>query len=242
MITQAIALRTPPVKPFRPRLLPFTYEKRIELAAELRIPATYEEYIQYVCDCDYRLQYHDGHIISFIEYDEQTNAIMGEAAPIHERLVMRMALLIGQLLDFRTEGRRYAIFGSNIKIYIPNYNKSYNPDMAVALEPAQFIKHKPKKRTVTSLVNPHIVVEVMSKGTRDFDKYEKLPNYKKIDSVQQIIFIEPSEVNISTFIRVSANEWRNLDFTSVNDNLPIVGENTIPVKDIYNYLILLGKE
>lgn len=241
MITQAIALQTPPVKPSRTRLLPFTYEKRLELAQELRIPATYEEYIEYVCDCDYRLQYHDGHIISFIEYDEKTNTIMGEAAPIHERLVMRMALLIGQLLDLRTEGRQYALFGSNIKIYIPNYTKSYNPDMAVALEPAQYIKHKPKKRMVTSLMNPHIVVEVMSKGTREFDKYEKLPNYKAINSVQQIIFIEPNEVNISTFIRVSTNEWRNLDFKNIEDNLPIVGENAIPLKDIYSNLIMFGK-
>jgi Uma2 family endonuclease len=241
MITQAIALLSSAVKTSRQRLLPFTYEKRIELAAELRIPATYEEYIEYVCDCDYRLQYHDGHIISFIEHDEKTNAIMGEAAPIHERLVMRMALLIGQLLDMRIEGRRYELFGSNIKIYIPNYNKSYNPDMAVALEPAEYIKHKPKKRTVTSLVNPHIIVEVMSNGTRQFDKYEKLPNYKAIDSVQQIIFIEPSEVSISTFIRVSANEWRNLDYKSMDDHLPIVGENAIPLKDIYGYLILFGK-
>ena len=241
MITQAIALQTPPVKPSRTRLLPFTYEKRIELAQELRIPATYEEYIEYVCDCDYRLQYHDGHIISFIEYDEKTNTIMGEAAPIHERLTARIIFLLSQLLDLRAEGTRYAIFGSNIKIYIPNYTKSYNPDMAVALEPAQYIKHKPKKRTITSLVNPHIIVEVMSKGTRQFDKYEKLPNYKAIDSVQQIIFIEPSEVNISTFMRVSANEWRNLDYKSMEDNLPIVGENPIPLKDIYGYLILFGE-
>jgi Uma2 family endonuclease len=241
MITPAVALLSSTVKTSRQRLLPFTYEKRIELAAELRIPATYEEYIEYVCDCDYRLQYHDGHIISFIEQDEKTNTIMGEAAPIHERITARIIFLISQLLDLRTEGIRYAIYGSNIKIYIPNYNKSYNPDMAVALEPAEYIKHKPKKRTVTSLVNPHIIVEVMSNGTRQFDKYEKLPNYKAIDSIQQIIFIEPSEVSISTFIRVSANEWRNLDYKSMDDHLPIVSETAIPLKDIYGYLILFGK-
>ena len=236
MTTQAIAVPVLERKLPRPRLLPFSFEKRSELAAEIRVPATYDEYIEYVCDCDYRLQYHEGHIISFIESDEKTNTIMGEAAPIHERIVARFIFLLSQMLDYRTEGTRYALFGSNIKIYIPYKNLSYNPDVAVAIEPSQYIKHRPKKRMVTSLANPHIIVEVMSKGTRSFDKYEKLPNYKTIDSVQQIIFVEPTEILISTFIRVSDNEWRNLDFKKMTDELPIVGESTISLKDIYGYL------
>ncbi len=236
MTTQATALPVVENKPSRRRLLPFSYEKRAELAPELRIPATYEEYVEYVHDCDYRVQYHDGHIVSFIEYDEKTNTVMGEAAPIHERIVMRMALLLGQLLDFRTEGTRYALYGSNIKIYIPNGNQSYNPDMAVAIEPAEYIKHRPKKRLITSLVNPHIIVEVMSKGTQNFDKYQKLPNYKAISSIQQIIFVEPTEVSISSFMRISENEWRNIDFKNMDDELPIVNEKPVSLKDIYGGL------
>lgn len=235
MTTQATATSIVENKPKRRRLLPFSFEKRAELAPELRIPATYEEYIEYVHDCDYRVQYHDGHIVSFIEYDEKTDTVMGEAAPIHERITARMIALLSILLDFRTV-TRYALYGSNIKIYIPNGNQSYNPDVAVAIEPAEYIKHRPKKRLITSLVNPHIIVEVMSKGTQSFDKYQKLPDYKAISSIQQIIFVEPTEVSISSFIRISENEWRNIDFKNMDDKLPIVGENAVSLKEIYGGL------
>ena len=222
-------------KSLKPRLLPISYYDRAELASELRIPATYEEYIEYVHDCDYRVQYHDGHIISFIEYDEKTDTVMGEAAPIHERLVARMLLLLGQIFDFRTEGKRYALYGSNIKIYIPKGNQSYNPDMAIAIEPAQYIKHRPKKRLITSLVNPHIIVEIMSKGTQKFDKTEKLPIYKSIDSVQQIIYIEALEIGITSHIRISDTEWQTITLKKATDELPVIGEKAVALKDIYGY-------
>jgi Uma2 family endonuclease len=238
MTTQAVAV---PVfvnknkqSPRRP-LLPYSFYDRIELASELRIPATYEEYIEYVHDCEYRVQYHDGHIVSFIEYDEKTDTVMGEATPIHERLTARMITLLSNLLDFRNEGTRYAIYGSNIKIYIPKGNQSYNPDVAVAIEPAQYIKHRPKKRLITSLVNPHIIVEVMSKGTQKFDKTEKLPIYKSLDSVQQIIYIEALEVGITSHIRISDTEWQTITLKKATDELPIVGEKAIALKEVYGY-------
>ncbi len=236
MTTQATTIPVVENKPKRRRLLPFSYEKRAELAPELRIPATYEEYIEYVHDCDYRVQYHDGHIVSFIETDEKTKTIMGEAAPIHERLMMRLARILGNIFDYPIQGNRYALFGSNIKIYIPTRNQSYNPDIAIALEPTVYIKHRPKKRLITSVVNPHIIVEILSKGTRGFDKQEKLPDYKAIESVQQIIYIESTETFATTYIRISENEWRNIDFKNMNDELPIVGENPIFLKDIYDGL------
>lgn len=238
MTTQAVAVPVVLNKNKQSRrrpLLPYSFFDRAELAAELRIPATFEEYIEYVHDCEYRVQYHDGHIISFIEYDEKTDTVMGEAAPIHERLIMRMALLLGQIFDYRTEGKRYALYGSNIKIYVPKGNQSYNPDMAIAIEPAQYIKHRPKKRLITSLVNPHIIVEVMSKGTQKFDKTEKLPIYKSIDSVQQIIYIEAAEIGITSHIRISETEWQTIDFKKATDELSIVGEKTIPLTEIYGY-------
>ncbi len=236
MTTQATVLSVAKNKTSRRRLLPFSFEERMELASELRIPASYEEYIEYVHDCDYRVQYHDGHIVSFIEYDEKTKTIMGEAAPIHERLMMRLARILGNIFDYPIQGNRYALFGSNIKIYIPNRNQSYNPDIAIALEPTVYIKHRPKKRLITSVVNPHIIVEILSKGTRGFDKQEKLPDYKAIESVQQIIYIESTETFATTYIRISENEWRNIDFKNMDDQLPIVCENSIFLKDIYGGL------
>jgi Uma2 family endonuclease len=221
----------------RKPLLPLTLEEREEMGAILSVPATVEEYIDYLHKCDYKLQYSRGMIWSFIESDEETKIIMGEAAPIHEQLTSRLTRLIGNLLD---EGNsNFIFFGSNIKVYIPKDNSSiyYNPDLAVTRHEPQFIEHKPKKKKATSLTNPTLIVEILSKSTEGFDKTFKLGDYQKINSVEQIIFVEPNLTWVSTFIRQSNNSWLNIIFENLTDELPVLEHGKIVVNDIYKNLI-----
>jgi Uma2 family endonuclease len=221
----------------RKPLLPLTLEEREEMGAILSVPATVEEYIDYLHKCDYKLQYSRGMIWSFIESDEETKIIMGEAAPIHEQLTNRFARLIGNLLD---EGNsNFKSFGSNIKVYIPKDKGSiyYNPDLAITRNEPQFIEHKPKKKKATSLTNPTLIVEILSKSTEGFDKTFKLGDYQKINSVEQIIFIEPNFTWVSTYIRQSNNSWLNIIFENLTDELPVLEHGKIVVNDIYKNLI-----
>jgi Uma2 family endonuclease len=223
----------------RQPLLPLTFAEREEMGAILSVPATVEEYIEYLHKCDYKIQYSRGMIWSFIEIDEETDTIMGEAAPIHEQLTGRLTHLIGHLLD--EVNSEFNIFGSNIKIYIerPNGSTYYNPDLAITRIEPQFIRHKPKKKTATSLTNPTLIVEVLSKSTEGFDKTLKLGDYQKISSVEQIIFVEPNHTWVSTFIRQSNNSWLNIIFENLTDELPVLDKGKIVVNDIYKNLIRL---
>jgi Uma2 family endonuclease len=222
-----------------PALLPLTYDERVEKGAILTVPATVEEYIEYLHKCDYKIQYSRGMIWSFIEIDEETDTIMGEAAPIHEQLTNRFAFLFGTLLDELNSD--FNSFGSNIKIYIERKNSSiyYNPDMAITRHEPQFIEHKPKKKKATSLTNPTLILEILSKSTEGFDKTLKLGDYQKISSVEQIIFVEPNLTWVSTFIRQSNNSWLNIIFENLTDELPVLDKGKIVVNDIYKNLIRL---
>jgi Uma2 family endonuclease len=216
-------------------LIPLSFEKRMEKGAVLCIPATVEEYIDYLHKCDYKIQYSRGCIWSFIEIDEKTQTIMGEAAPIHEQIVNRIARLLGNLLD--EENSQFKSFGSNIKVYIERTNGYYNPDIAITKDEPKFIKHKPNKKTATSLLNPYLLVEVLSKGTESFDKINKLADYQQIKSLEQIIFIEPNVTWVSTFIRQAPNQWTNIILTDLTDELPVTDKGVIPLSKIYKNLI-----
>ena len=223
----------------RKPLLPLTLEEREEMDAILSVPATVEEYIEYLHKCDYKLQYSRGMIWSFIESGEETKIIIGEAAPIHEQLTSRLTRLIGNLLD---EGNsNFKSFGSNIKVYIPKDKGSiyYNPDLAITRNEPQFIEHKPKKKKATSLTNPTLIVEILSKSTEGFDKTFKLGDYQKINSVEQIIFVEPNFTWVSTYIRQSNNSWLNIIFENLTDELPVLDNGKIVINDIYKNLIRL---
>ena len=210
--------------------LPLTFEKRAEMGVqELRIDASFDEFIQLVHACDYRLQYSDGQIISFIEIDKKTNTIMGEATVTHERIVMRIGFYLAQIFGIDSQ---FQVLGSNVKIFIAEDRKAYNPDVAVVKGIAIEKTYKYNKRTLKGITNPHIIVEVLSDSTRRFDLSEKLARYQEILSLEQIIFVEQGKVWASTFIRQSANEWRHLIFDAPDAQIP-VGEGFIALEKIY---------
>ncbi len=206
--------------PRRRRHFPKNYEERAALGVrELRVPATWEEFLDLWETADYRVFYRDGHMISFLEIDEKTNVIMGEATIPHETLVMRFGALLSNLLDdFNSDFR---ILGSNAKIFIAEDRKGYNADVTVVKGEPEIKEWKPGKRTSKGITNPWLIVEILSNSTRDFDLSEKLADYKQIPSLQQIIFAEQGSLWASTYIRTGPQEWRNLDFISPTDKIPV---------------------
>lgn len=223
-------------EPFRKRRhLPKTLEGRMDLGVrELRVPATFEEYLAFSQDCDYRVHYREGHIISFIEIDEKTNAIMGEASIIHEALVARLINKLGELFDRPDEN--YLILGSNIRIFIADNKKGCNADVTVVKGAPEEKEYKFNRRTVKGLVNPWLVVEILSDSTRDFDLSEKLSDYKTIPSLQQVIFLEQDRIWASTYIRVSEREWRNLDLVGPEEEIPVM-EQGIGLEAVYRGIV-----
>ena len=87
------------------------------------------------------------------------------------------------------------------------------------------------------MVNPYIVVEVLSDGTRGFDLSEKLSDYQSIDSLQQIIYVEPNEISVTTYVRSIDRNWQKVSFKNDADLLPIVDKGFIKINDIYKNLI-----
>ena len=224
-------------------IIPLTLDEREDMMVrELRTPATLDEYFALVQDVDYVIHYRKGHIISFIELDEQVDEQnrqlpMGQAAPLHERLMLLLGQLISILLDIPKS--EYAGYGSNIKLYVEGAIGSYNPDVAFTKDEGIFKRVLPagRKRKTTVLMNPHILVEILSDSTRNFDLTEKLPDYQKIDSLKQVIFVEQEKTNIKTYIKEGAS-WQYFEFNKITDELPIFDkEGTILLSDIYKVAV-----
>ncbi|MFN0214601.1 MAG: Uma2 family endonuclease [Saprospiraceae bacterium] len=207
--------------PQRKRLhSPKTFEERAALGLrELRVPATWEQYLDLADSCDYRVHYREGHIISFLEIEEKTSTVMGEATIPHEKLVMRFGTQLSILLDDLKSD--FNVLGSNTKIFIGENRRGYNADVTVVKGDPVLKEYQANKRKSKGLLNPWLIVEVLSNSTRDFDMSEKLNDYKQIPGLQQIIFAEQGKPWASTYIRVSEKEWQNLDFDAIADEIPI---------------------
>jgi Uma2 family endonuclease len=182
----------------------------------IRIPASLEEYESVCYERDLKIEYHHEEII----------ATMGRVTPTHSRL----SFIIGVILHnfYATFENEFDILESGACVHIPNLKSYYQPDMTVVSGGIKL-----KEGTTTEILNPYIVVEVLSKATQDFDMSEKLVNYKAIESIKQIIFVAQDRPWISTYTRThEPNVWINTDYDSL-ENVAIIDNLTVSLTEIY---------
>ena len=190
--------------------------ERLLVEPFLRIPASLEEYESIAYERDLKIEYHDGEII----------ATMGRVTPTHSRL----SFIMGSILErfYETFENEFIVLVSGACVHIPILKSYYQPDMTVVNG-----EIKIKEGTTTEILNPYIVVEVLSKATQDFDMSEKLVNYKAIETIKQIIFVAQDRPWISTYSRTNEpNVWINTDYDSL-DNMAIIDNLTISLREIY---------
>ncbi len=191
----------------------------------LRIPATWDEYLDLVEDVDYNIQFLEGNII-----------IMSQATDTHEALIIRLGALFLAYFDYLDEDCR--VLGSNVKIVIPDRLGDFNADLSVVRGPSEYGPKPTGRESKVRIQNPHIVVEVLSKGTYKFDRGQKLAAYQTIPSLQHILLVDQQAVNVWICSRTDRpNQWLQTQFQSLTDTIPM-GDFSLAMQDIYRKIDL----
>ncbi len=184
----------------------------------LRLPATWEEYLDLAESTSQTIQYLNGEII------------MSQATRQHESLIIVLGVLLSAYFFDKEE---YDILGSNVKIVIPNREGDVNADLSVVKEPVEYGTTPNGQPTEMRIKNPEIVVEVLSKSTRKFDLEEKLSYYKLIPSLQFILFVDQYRPFASVYSRTETpDEWLNHDYRTL-DLIVRLGNVQLPMEAIY---------
>jgi Uma2 family endonuclease len=219
------------VKPLKKKpLLPYKYEERLRLPAYLRVKASFEDFIELSLECEYKVEYSNGDIVSIFETDlNNKNVLMGNASLTHEELVGNIIFALNLLFRGNTD---FHVHGSNTQTFVGENIAIYNPDAVVVKGEKVTRLYKHNKKTQTCLTNPWLVVEVLSQGTREFDLVEKFNRYTNVDSLHQIVFIEQYWTEVMTYIRQPNNEWLYIKQTEKSARIP-VANGFIDLDDIY---------
>ncbi|TAD96849.1 MAG: Uma2 family endonuclease [Bacteroidetes bacterium] len=192
--------------------MPVTREQRMGLPFHLASKASILEYLELSEICEFRIEYHEGFIISFFLDSKLHNMLT------HERIIMNILLEIGYFIQ--AHGLDWNLFASNLEIYIhdPEKPSFYKPDASVFKEDVktkEYLNPKDNKKYDAS-ENPNMVIEVLSKGTKNYDLKVKLEKYKKIASLEQIIFIEPQKLGIYNYEKIGEN-WIFSEHTDLTE-------------------------
>lgn len=181
----------------------------------VRIPASEEEFFSLVDEVPYKIEYHNNEITT-----------MGLTTPWHELLISNLIILLGAIFPPNDD---FFILGSNTGVQIPKFEGGYYlPDITVVKGDFEL-----KEGSKCIIMNPYIVIEILSKSTAHYDRGEKLPEYKQVESLQQIIFINQDKMAVETYERTDRpNTWLNQNLVQPEEFLTI-GGSPVLLTDIY---------
>lgn len=181
----------------------------IEAGKPLIISASWEEFMDFLPTTPYKAEFVNNEII-----------IMGLAQFLHEWLVSRICWI---LINFYEGQSNVFVLGSNLGVSRPE-KSFFNPDVTVVKGMPDFYRN-----SKSIVKNPHLVVEVLSTGTANYDWETKLPRYQRMDSMQEIVMIDPFEKVITVISRTAeAKVWTMTIYDQPTDTVVIDG-NTLPV-------------
>jgi Uma2 family endonuclease len=146
-----------------------------------RLHHSYEQYLQLLQLSPVKLEYCDGEIYA-----------MAGGTPAHADLAAAVTHLL-----VRTLGEGCRVSSSDLKVRIDATDLTTFPDVTVVCGPRELSRLDPH-----AVTNPTLLVEVTSRSTEDYDRGEKLSNYKQLPSLRAVLFVSHRRPHITLVVRV----------------------------------------
>jgi Uma2 family endonuclease len=177
---------------------------------------TFEEWAAYEDPSGEKYEYIGGRMVR-----------LPEASIPHGRLTINAGSAINNAL--RKKGSKCWASAGGQKVHFKDYGDGGIPDVLVVCGQPEL---KPSSKDV--IVNPILVVEVLSPSTEDYDRGGKFARYRSLASFQEYVLISQHDFKIETWYRLEENVWRISRFEGleVKMQLDSIGIE-IPLAEIY---------
>ena len=150
----------------------------------------------------------------------------------HNEIVMNVGTALN--ISIKLNGKKHRVFGGQQKVSLPSLNFGVFPDVLV-------VTNKPLywDDNQVLLINPILIVEVLSKGTKKYDRNGKFTEYKTLESFQEYVLIDQNKCYIETHFREEPNVWKGTDHKNINDSIYLKSiDCSISIADIYENIVL----
>ena len=191
---------------------------------------TEEEYLRISAVSDVKYEFRDGQLIPFGGWERDAGGrIVGMAGGTagHADIACNLIRVFGN----RLAGTPCKVGNSDLRVRIPRTGRYCYPDVSVTRGPRVF---DPPDGTYT-LVNPQVLIEVLSPSTADNDRGEKLTDYMGIDTLQEYLLVAHDRPRVDLFGRRPDGSWATVRWAVGLDatiDVPSLGL-ALPLAEVY---------
>jgi Uma2 family endonuclease len=93
-----------------------------------------------------------------------------------------------------------------------------------------------------TLLNPTVVVEVLSASTEAYDRGEKLAHYRRLESLQEYLLVAQDKVRIEHYVRQGA-QWLHTEASTLDETVHLAAiDCDVVLRDVYDKVQFAGSD
>ena len=136
-------------------------------------------------------------------------------------------------MTVKTLDKKYRVSGLQQLVYLPELNVSLYPDIIVIAEKPEYWDDNE-----VLLINPIVIIEVLSRSTKKYDRNGKFAEYKTLPSFQEYVLIDQNKCHIESHFKEEPHLWRDSFVDDMSQSLYLKSLNcSIPLSDIYEDIV-----
>jgi Uma2 family endonuclease len=169
------------------------------------LPKTYytiDDYIELEKNSEERYEYFDGEVFAMADSSSNHHRISGNAY---------------EYLQRNLRGRGCEAFHSDMRISVPAAFPYRYPDASVACGEPLFDEFQGQTR----LVNPVLIIEVLSPSTENYDQGKKFTAYQSIESFREYLVIAQDRPHVIQYIQQSKNRWLRIEIEGLDSEIEL---------------------
>ncbi len=148
---------------------------------------TPEEYLELEEQAEFKSEYRDGEIIPMTGGTTNHNQI---------------ALNLATSLKIATKKQNFRIYIADVRLWIPKYRQHTYPDvMLIEGQPVY------TGNNTTTVMNPSLIAEVLSKSTQNYDQGNKFLYYRSIPEFKEYILINQYQYHVMHYVKTADGKW-----------------------------------
>lgn len=176
---------------------------------------TLEEYLELDKNSEERYEYFDGEVFA-----------MAGGSPDHARL----SGSVYALLERKLEGRDCEAFNSEMRIKVPTALPYRYPDASVVCGEPIFEEIDGQQM----LVNPTLLVEVLSPSTAAYDLVDKFTAYQSIDTFREYLLVSQDRPHFIQHIKQAKRKWLRIEIEGMDSEVTLESIGvTLMLREIY---------
>ena len=177
---------------------------------------TPEEYLELEATADYKSEYIDGQIIA-----------MAGASINHNRITGNFSAALN--FAFKQQDK-YEVFNSDMRLWIPQRLIYTYPDVIIIADEPEFFNNR-----TDTITNPQVIIEVLSKSTKSYDREDKFAAYRTIPTFQEYLLIDQNRIHVEQFSKTGKKRWNLREYDEEDENISLETVSfEISLQDLYN--------